>query len=228
MRPMQVRAVVPADITPLVDLCLAARRESVAGNQVCSPDPETVASQLSALASLPDGLLLVAHVEDELAGLLLGRLVPPGPFTDEASMTVEAVYVAASLRRRGVGHALMSAAAERAEHAGVVHVYAMPVPGARGMQRFFVRLGFGPAAGYRVAALAALRRRLASDLKRVPLRSRPGLNDLIARRRSSRAATGDLPVVGAVEPQDAAGAKIKQVNRAVHSRLASESSTTIS
>ena len=174
-------------------------------------------------------------IERALAGALaseVGPVVAAGPFTDEVSMTVEAVYVGVAQRRRGVGHALMSAAVELGERAGVAHVFATPVPGARGMQRFFVRLGFGPAAGYRVATLAALRRRLTPAvtpaLVQGPRRSLPGLNDLIERRRSTRAATGELPVIPAAAPQELPDATMKQVSRAVHSRLAAESSTTIS
>ncbi|MCV2394712.1 GNAT family N-acetyltransferase [Actinotalea sp. M2MS4P-6] len=230
MRPIEVRPAEPADVPELVDLVMAARRESLVGNQLCSADPDAVTRQLAALGGLDGGVMIVARHDEVPVGLLVGRVVGPSPFTDDASLAVEAVYVVADERRRGVGHALMSSAVELAEQAGVTHVYASPVPGARGMQRFFVQLGFGPAAGYRVSTLTALRRRLAQDLQRSARRGpQRGLEDLIARRRHSRAAVADVPVASVVaEDQDPSAAKRRQVKRAVHSRRDVESTTTIS
>ena len=230
MRPTQVRPAEPADVPKLAELCLEARRESLVGNQVCSPEAEVIGRQLSALAGAPGGVVLVAQSDEGLVGLLLGRIAGPNPFTDATSLAVEAVYVAPDQRRRGVGHALMSGATAVAEEAGVADVFAAPIPGARGMQRFFVQLGFTPAASHRVTSLAALRRRLASDGPRVGRRSvHRSLEDLIARRRQSRVSTGEIPVVRPLpDDQDPSAAKMRQVSRAVHSRRAAESSTTIS
>lgn len=227
MRPMQVRPAEPADVPELVDLCLAARQESLVGNQVCSPDRDALDRQLRALGGSPGGVLLVARAEGVPVGLLLGRVVGPSPFTDTASLAVEAVYVAGDQRRRGVGHALMSGAVELAEMAGVEHVYAAPIPGARGMQRFFVQLGFTPAASHRVTTLAALRRKLSADTPRPGRRSvQRSLEDLIARRRHTRAVTGEIPIVAPA--QESPDASTMQVRRAVHSRRPAESATTTS
>jgi len=234
VRPTQVRPVEPADVPRLVALCLQARSESTVGNQVCSSDADTVARQLGVLASAPGGMVLVALSEDEVVGLLLGRVLEPNPFTDEASLVVEVVYVAGAHRRHGIGHALMSAAVELGEQRGASHVYAAPLPGARGMQRFFVQLGFTPAAAHRTTSLAALRRRLAQDTPRPALgrRSTRGLEDLIARRRQVRAATGEIPIVRPSMLEAAAAAQAvatrTQVSRPVLTRRSAESSTTTS
>ena len=182
MRPgTEVRTAEPADMADLVALCLTARQESSVGPQVCTADADTLAHQLGALTAAPGGTVLVAHSDGTPVGLLLGRLLGPNPFTDEASLAVEAVYVDPRHRRRGVGHALMVGAAELAEQAGAEHVYAAPIPGARGMQRFFVQLGFAPAAAHRVTSTASLLRRLSQDTG-VARRPGPrGLEDLIAR-----------------------------------------------
>ncbi|MDO8107651.1 GNAT family N-acetyltransferase [Isoptericola sp. b441] len=228
MRPTQVRPIEPADVPELVELCIAARRESTVGNQVCAADPEVIGRQLRTLAGAPDSLVLVARGEDGAVGLLLGRVVGPSPFTDHTSLAVEAVYVAADQRRRGVGHALMAGAADLADQAGARDVYATPIPGARGMQRFFVQLGFSPAAAHRTTTLAALRRRLSPGTSGGGRRfGRRGLDDLIAHRRQSRIPTGELPVLDPAV-QDPSAAKRRQVSLAVHSRRAAESSTTIS
>lgn len=226
MRPViEVRPAEPADLEDLVDLCLTARDESSVGPQVCTADRHALAQQLGALTAAPGGTVLVARTEGATVGLLLGRLVGPNPFTDEVSLAVEALYVAPEHRRRGTGRALMVGATEVAAAAGAGHVYAAPIPGARGMQRFFVQLGFLPAAAHRVTSIAALQRRLAGEGP--ARRSGPrGLEDLIARRRLVR-----LESAAAAEPDAQAGRRSsisKHVRRAVQTRRDPESSTTIS
>lgn len=220
MRPgIEVRSIRPADVDALVQLCLAARRETWAGPQVCSADPGTVASQIGALAGMPGGTVLVASADGGVVGVLLARVIGPNVFTDDVTMVIEAVYVASGHRRKGVGHALMQVVTELAIVAGADQVFAAPIPGARGMQRFFVRLGFVPAAAHRVIATSALHRRLTADSQ-----SRTGaraVDELIARRRQSRAEV-------APDPEAARGSITRHVSRAVHTRRALESSTTMS
>ncbi len=245
MRPgIEVGPATPADMDGLVALCLAARAESSVGSQVCTSDGATLAQQLGALTAIPGGTVLVARTEGAVVGLLLGRLLGPNPFTDDVSLAVEALYVDARHRRRGVGHALMVGAAEVASSAGAQHVYAAPIPGARGMQRFFVQLGFAAAAAHRVTSTVALQRRLAVDGAMVRRAGSRGLEDLIARRRQSRAGraadkagVGDVVRVGDKEnvpfaedaPAQPSRLSIsKQVKRAVQTRRDAESSTTTS
>ena len=87
MRPTQVRPARPEDVPELVELCLAARRESLVGNQVCSAEPELIDRQLRALAGAPGGVVLVAQGDEDTVGLLLGRVVGPSPFTDVTSLS---------------------------------------------------------------------------------------------------------------------------------------------
>ncbi len=236
MRPgIEVAPAEPADMDGLVRLCLAARAESSLGSQVCSPEPATLAQQLGALTAAPGGTVLVARAEGAVVGLLLGRLLGPNPFTDHVSLAVEALYVGSDHRRRGVGHALMVGAADVAASAGAEQVYAAPIPGARGMHRFFVQLGFAPAAAHRVTSTTALQRRLALDVTPARRSGPRGLEDLIARRRQSRAgaitekaATENLPRPGDAQAVQPARLSIsKHVKRAVQTRRDAESSTTI-
>ncbi len=92
-----------------------------------------------------------------------------------------------------MGHALLSATAELAASSGATHVYSVPIPGSRGVQRFLARLGFGPVAGHRVVSTAVLQRRLAADLTPARRGTR-SLEDLIARRRRARTETMSGPV----------------------------------
>lgn len=226
MRPaIEVRPAEPVDLDALVDLALTARRESAVGSQLCSADPTAVRQQLGFLTAQPGGMLLVAQSEGVVLGMLLGRLLGPTPFTDEVSLTVEAVYVGPAHRRRGAGHALMARAVELAAAGGAVQVYAAPLPGARGMQRFLVQLGFAPAAAHRVTTTTALQRRLSADAAAARRPGPRGLEDLIARRRQSRA---EAVATVATQPASRRASITTQVRRAVQTRRDAESTTTIS
>lgn len=217
---IEVGAIRPEDVDRVVDLCRQARDETSSASQVCSGDAGTIARHLGALTAVPGATVLAARVEGEVVGLLLGRLIGPNLFTDEVNLAVEAVYVEPGYRRRGVGHALMQAAVELALAAGAENVYAAPIPGARGVQRFFVRLGFTPAVSHRVIATAALHRRLAAESARRP--AARGVDEVIARRRQSR---GGAPVPLWSGSRSAIS---RHVSRAVQIRRDLESSTTIS
>lgn len=241
---IEVSAVRPDDRDGVVDLCLRARGETWTASQVCSGDPGTVAAHLGALMSSPGAVLLVARADDGIVGLLLGRLLGPNVFTDEVNFAVEVVYVDGDHRRRGVGHALMLAAVELALASAAENVYAAPIPGARGVQRFFVRLGFAPAVSHRVTPVATLHRRLTAESARRRAGSRRR-DEVIARRRQSReAAVGSAsaaapvpldPVAATAGRSDVAGlwdsprsVISRQVSRAVQTRREASSSTTIS
>ena len=241
MRPgVQFRAATPEDLDPLVALCLTARAESTVGAQLCSSDGDRLRDQLGTLLATPGGQLLVGLLDGEPAGLLLGRVVGPSPFTQDISLHVEALYVRADVRRRGIGHALLAGALEVAEDVDATQVYAVQLPGARGGQRFFARLGFAPAAAHRVVATQTLQRRLAGNPVRTGPRRRGarGLEDLIARRRQVRTETQTGPVdlrgvasalAADVEDQAVGSASMStHVRRAVATRRDSESSRTIS
>jgi GNAT superfamily N-acetyltransferase len=219
-----------ADLDGLVALCLDARAELQVGAQLCTDDPQRLRDQLVMLMTAPGGTVVTGTVDDEVAGLLLARIVGPGPFSDVVALNLEALYVRTAARRRGLGHALLVAAARLAEEAGATEVYASPLPGARGMHRFLARIGFAPAAAHRVMTTTALQRRLSQEpaavtgaIRRVPGRR---LEDLIARRRQARAAgeTG-LPAEAAGQVRTSIS---MQVSRAVQTRRPSSSTTATS
>jgi len=224
-----VRPAHPDDLDDLVELCLEARGEAAVGAQLCTDATDRLRDQIGVLLGLPTGRVIVGHLDGEPEGFLLARVVEPGLFHDVTSLGIEAVYVRAGARRRGLGHALLGAAVTAAEDADATELYAAPIPGARGMHRFLARLGFAPAASHRVVTTAALQRRLAHEHAAVAAqvrRSAPrGLEDLIARRRQAREGRvrHDEAAVGADQPRASIS---MQVNRAVQSRRPSASSTT--
>ncbi|MBU4213246.1 MAG: GNAT family N-acetyltransferase [Actinobacteria bacterium] len=209
-------------------MCLVARDEAGTGSALCTDDVARLTGQLATALVLPGAIMLVALHEDEPEGILLARLVGPGPFSDVVAVDLEALYVGRGSRRRGVGHALLAGLVEVVEQHGATEIYASPLPGARGVQRFLARLGFQPAASHRVVSTAALQRRLVADevaprsgaVRRVPMH---GVDRLIALRRKSRTepSTGELPV----QPAEATS---MHVSREVQRRRPSASSTTIS
>ena len=247
MRPgVQVREAVPADLDGLVELCLEARAEAAVGAQLCSNDADRLRHQLGTVLAAPGGHAMVGLVDGELSGLLLTRVVGPSPFTEDVSLHVEALYVRSGRRRRGLGHALLSGALTIADEAGADQVYAVPLPGSRGVQRFLARLGFAPAAAHRVVTTEALQRRLAADpVGTGALAGRRasgrGLEDLIARRRQVRALSGpvdlrevperlaaDTRAARALDQSPRRASISMHVMRAVASRREPESTTTIS
>ena len=130
----------------------------------------------------PDQRVLVATVDgdDDVVGFCVLFRQPFAPLYDGSSVHVHYLHVAERCRRRGVGRALVAAAATFAEEVAAEHVVTSVYPQLRDCNRFFARLGFAPVITRRVVALPALRRRLA-------LEARSGsVDEVLARRRSTR------------------------------------------
>lgn len=197
---VEVRPAGHDDLAAVAELAALACDESPYGPQSASGDPSRLLEHLSVLIA-GGGHVLVAVQDGVACGFLLARLIGPHLFAEHPSVYIDAIYVGSDDRRHGVGHALVGGAADIAAESGAANVYCAPAPGARGMQRFLARLGFGPAAGHRVVQTATLQRRLAQDAppsrrdgRREPRRdsrrdaTRAAIEDLVARRRRARAA----------------------------------------
>ncbi len=196
---VEVRPAVPDDLSAIAELAAVACEESPYGPQTAPADEVRLREHLSVFLA-GGGSVLVAVHDGVVCGFLLARVLGPHLFAADPSVYVDAIYVAADVRRHGVGHTLVAGAAALASGVGAPSVYCAPSPGARGMQRFLACLGFAPAAGHRVVSTATLQRRLAQDgpasrpdVRREPRESRrqstrAAIDDLIARRRRARAA----------------------------------------
>jgi GNAT superfamily N-acetyltransferase len=108
-------------------------------------------------------------------------------------LTVDWFVVHRDHRRRGVGAALLSAAAERAYEVGAAHVVAAVGGQEPERQRFFAQMGFAPLHTRRIASREQLGRRLSGRQRTwpaVPAPRRPQL-----RRRAAPLLPGleDLP-----------------------------------
>lgn len=108
-------------------------------------------------------VLLATDADGAGLGLAVLVLAPVSALGEGEAVHVSHVVVPQRHRRRGVGRALVAAAAAYAEERGAEQVVVSLLPGSRDAQRFFARLGFAPLSVRRAAAVSVLRRRLAGE-----------------------------------------------------------------
>ena len=97
-------------------------------------------------------------------------------------VSIDMLYVRPDLRRQGVAHALLSAAARYADRAGAEHLISSVPAADREANRFFARLGFAAETVRRVVTSATLQRKLAGEDRT----RRVGLDQVLQRRRERR------------------------------------------
>ena len=166
---VRVRAALSDDVDELVALVGSLTDLGlVRGRRVARSWPDGLRTECERLLADPDHRVVVAVEEpaDAGAGVVVGAAVlaadTTGGLLDPPSVYVSHLLVAPAHRKRGVGRALVAAAAGYAEELGVDSVVVAVAPTTRDANRFFARLGFAPLVIRRVAPVAALRRALAS------------------------------------------------------------------
>lgn len=175
------RTATMADVPVLAELWVELRqlggRAERAVNPVAVPD---IAERLLEAVTSADFRVVLACVDDRPAGMAVLRAVRPDPLSDSRVVQISHLVVDPAHRRRGIGHALVAAAADYADDQQIEHVVAGLYPSLRDASRFYARLGFAPVMVQRVAPVGVLRRRLGSDTGgRV-------LDDLVRRRTKLR------------------------------------------
>lgn len=146
------------DHATFLDLWVRRRVESGA-----SPDAAWRAAREGRLATAlgHEGVVvLLAAAGHEPVGFVLASVAPLSFLTEQASLTVEDVYVDPEHRSRGVSVALLRALAHHAERSGIGHVGVSLSASDRGAHRTLARLGFVPTVTRRVSTTAGLLRRL--------------------------------------------------------------------
>ena len=102
------------------------------------------------------------------------------PLFDQTAVHVHYLHVREGNRRRGVGKALLAAAASFAEEVGAEHLITSVLPQLRETNRFYARLGFSPVVIRRSVPVTVLRRCLMAQ-------GVPGATDnVLIRRRTLR------------------------------------------
>jgi predicted N-acetyltransferase YhbS len=132
----------------------------------------SIRDRLDALRSDPTHRVVVAEVDGDVVGLAVMSALPVTPISDVESVQISFMHVRDDRRRRGVGRAIVGAAADFAAQIGAEYVTVGVFPGARESNRFFARLGFSPLVVRRAIATAALQRRLSGDIERAERRRR--------------------------------------------------------
>jgi GNAT superfamily N-acetyltransferase len=150
---------------------------------------QEAAASIARIAADPDQRLLVARIEDQVAGAVHLARAPLSPLHRDSAVYVMHLQVIESFRRHGVGRALMEATVTWAEEKDTAHVVAAAASASRDANRFMARLGLGQIAVVRGATVAALRAKLPVDppaAARVGTRSHRSVGHVLAQRRSMR------------------------------------------
>lgn len=132
-----IRADLPALVAMLADDPLGATRERFE-----EPLPEAYAHAFAAIDADPWIELIVAEAKGEPVGCLQLTLVPGLSRRGSTRAQIEAVRVRADRRGRGLGHALVGHAIERARARGAALVEATSDKTRADAHRFWRDLGF--------------------------------------------------------------------------------------
>jgi GNAT superfamily N-acetyltransferase len=163
--PIVVRDAIPEDAAAILRLWTeapAGDRNDRQDRHSLSPDPD-VGAAVARVAADPTERLLVALLEDEVCGAVHLRRAPITPIHDEDAIHVDHLNVRASLRRKGVGRALIEAGATWAEEKDSHHLLAIVAASSRDGNRFMARLGFSQVAIVRAASVTTVRLKLAGE-----------------------------------------------------------------
>jgi ribosomal protein S18 acetylase RimI-like enzyme len=153
-----------ADIPTL--LTLWDELQQIGGRVERAVAPPTVADverRLLELIGSERCRIILAGVGGEPAGMAILRIVRTDPMSDIEMVHIAHLVVMRRSRQRGVGHALIQAATDFSVERRIDHVGVSVYPSLRDASRFYARLGFAPAAVYRIAPVGVLRRRMGPD-----------------------------------------------------------------
>lgn len=174
---VQVREAVPDDLTDLAAFWSDLRDRGSRQDRQAPISDAGVLARLRQVQDDPHARLVVATANTEIVGIALLVQTPCLPLFETQAVQLHYLHVRPHARRKGVGRALVAAAATWAQELGAEQVIAGTGMSERESARFFARLGFAPVTVRRSASVPALLRRLGAE-------GRSLNDDLAARRRS--------------------------------------------
>jgi GNAT superfamily N-acetyltransferase len=154
---------------------------------------QEAAAAIARIAVDPEERLVVARIDDRVAGAVHLSRAPLSPLHSDAAVYVMHLQVVEACRRHGVGRALMEATVTWAEEKDTSHVVAAASATSRDANRFMARLGLAPLATVRGTTVQALRAKLPVEppaAARVNSRSHRNVGQVLAQRRSLRRSQG--------------------------------------
>ena len=176
-----VRDACPDDLPAVLEMWAELRE--IGGRLERATPPATADGALDRLLAItmdPDSRALIATSGDEVAGMAVLTCAQYAPLFDQTAVHVHYLHVREGKRRRGVGKALLAAAASFAEEVGAEHLITSVLPQLRETNRFYARLGFSPVVIRRSVPVSVLRRCLMAQ-------GVPGATDnVLVRRRTLR------------------------------------------
>jgi GNAT superfamily N-acetyltransferase len=178
----------PADADALVTVW-GTTTERVSAGPAGNHAQQDVRAAVARIAADPDERLLVARVEDHVAGAVHLKRGPLSPVHSDMAVYVMHLQVLEDFRRHGVGRALVEASVSWAEEKGTEHVIAAAAVASRDANRFMARLGLQQIAVVRGATVPALRAKLPVEppaAARVGSRNHRSVGQVLALRRSQR------------------------------------------
>lgn len=167
---VELRTATEADLSALLDLygeldstqtALLRRGRNVPDGR----DAATTRAGFTAALADPARRLVVAEGGGGLVGFVLLGVVPSSSLVAEPAVRADPIVVARRARRRGVGRALLAAAADFGTEQGATVLNVALRPGDRDGNRYFARLGFVPVEVRRVAPVTSVRRAVGSRLE---------------------------------------------------------------
>jgi GNAT superfamily N-acetyltransferase len=193
---VNVRHPVKTDLPVLVDMWEELRRDSGrTGPLAPSPCETTLLEIIDWNSGSMDRRAVVAELDGEVVGMAYFSVQPASALIECETVQIDYLHVRPSFTRRGVGHALVAAAAAFAEQVGAEHVSVGVFPHVREANRFYAKIGFSPLVVRRIAPVSALRHLLAPD--QVSLAHRAGA---LARRRVAVRSRAQAPATAAPRP----------------------------
>lgn len=160
---VRVRPATANDIPDLAELvrCIDPSTGTFSGRPLQDPSTEHLCERFADILDQDARTLLIAADEaSAAAGMLAARADEIGAIDLTPVLHITHLMVRPGHRRRGIGRALLAAAVQLADEAGLENVLTTAAAGSREGNRYLARIGFAPLVVHRIAPTSVLRRSL--------------------------------------------------------------------